>query len=214
MEKGLLDAQSAANLSHEESLQLVFLPGLSTKEQISELSGRGVGMDVVRSNISALNGTVQIESALGKGTAFHIRVPLTLAIQPVLMVSLDARLFALPLQPVLDVFFLDESKVRRLDRWDAVLYRKETLRLVRMSRWAGTMGRSDRGAHVVVVRVGGEKFGLIVSQVRGREEIVVKPLGRMLRGLAGIGGATVTGDGRVALIVDLGGLVAAYEQSL
>ncbi len=214
IEKGLLDAQTAANLSQEESLQLIFMPGFSTKEQISDLSGRGVGMDVVKSNISALNGSVQIESMIGRGSAFHIRVPLTLAIQPVLMIALGPRMFALPLQPVQDVFFLDETKIRRLDRWDAILYRNETLRLVRMSRWAGTMTGPDNGAHVVVVRVGSEKFGLIVTQVRGREEIVVKPLGRMLRGLAGIGGATVTGDGRVALIVDLGGLVAAYEQSL
>jgi two-component system chemotaxis sensor kinase CheA len=214
VEKGLIDASAAANMSQEETLQLIFLPGLSTKEQVSDLSGRGVGMDVVRSNIAALNGQVQIESAVGRGTTFYIRVPLTLAIQPVLMVSLARRLFALPLQPVQDVFFLDETRVRRLDRWDAVLYRNETLRLVRLSRWIGTGVDDPTAQHVVVVNVAGDRFGLVVGQVRGREEIVVKPLGKLLRGLAGIAGATVTGEGRVALILDLAGLISAYEQSL
>jgi two-component system chemotaxis sensor kinase CheA len=214
IEKGIVDASTAANMSHEETLQMIFLPGFSTKDQVSDLSGRGVGMDVVRSNISALNGQVQIESSLGRGSAFYIRVPLTLAIQPVLMIALGHRQFALPLQPVLDVFFLDETRVRRLDRWDAVLYRNETLRLVRLSRWVGCEHAREAAQHVVVVNVSGERFGLVVGQVRGREEIVVKPLGKLLRGLAGIAGATVTGEGRVALILDLAGLVAAYEQSL
>ncbi len=214
IEKGIVDASTVASMSIEETMQLIFLPGFSTKEQVSDLSGRGVGMDVVRSNISALNGQVQIESSLGRGSAFYIRVPLTLAIQPVLMIALAHRQFALPLQPVRDVFFLDETRVRRLDRWEAVLYRNETLRLVRLSRWVGCEPGQESAQHVVVVNVSGERYGLVVGQVRGREEIVVKPLGKLLRGLAGIAGATVTGEGRVALILDLAGLVAAYEQSL
>ena len=215
IECGQLDSQTAATLSQESCLQLIFLPGLSTKEQVSDLSGRGVGMDAVRASVAALNGSVQIESTVGQGSSFHIRVPLTLAIQPVLMLNLGSRLFAIPLQPVQDVFILDEEKIRKLDRWDVVLYRGETLRLVRLTRWAGMDCQvASSGAHVVIVRVGVERFGLIVGQVRGREEIVVKPLGKLLRGLAGVGGATITGDGRVALIIDPPGLVSAYAKGI
>lgn len=215
IERGQIDPQLAATLSQEACLQLIFLPGLSTKEQVSDLSGRGVGMDAVRASVAALNGSIHIESVLGHGTAFQIRVPLTLAIQPVLMLALGRRVLALPLQPVQDVFILDESQVRMMDRWDAVLYRGETLRLIRLTKWSGVDDAvAGNGAHVVVVRVGVERYGLIVGTVRGREEIVVKPLGRMLRGLAGVGGATITGDGRVALILDPPGLVAAYAKSL
>jgi len=211
IERGQIDSQAAATLSQEACLQLIFLPGLSTKEEVSDLSGRGVGMDAVRASVAALNGSVQIKSALGQGTSFFIRVPLTLAIQPVLMLTLGARLFALPLQPVQDVFILDETQVRILDHWDAMLYRGETLRLVRLTRWAGIDNAiAGSGAHVVVIRVGVEKFGIVVGQVKGREEIVVKPLGRFLRGLSGLAGATITGDGRVALIIDPPGLLAAY----
>lgn len=215
IEKGLIDTAQAARMSQDESLQLIFSPGLSTKEQVSDLSGRGVGMDVVRANIAGLNGTVQIDSSIGRGTTFSIRVPLTLAIQPVIMVETAGRYFALPLQPVQDVFMLDETRVRKLDRWEAVLYREEPLRLLRLRRWAGAAEPSDgEASRVVVARVGRSHFGLVVDQVRAREEIVVKPLGRLLRTLAGVGGATVTGEGRVALLLDLGGLVEAYERGL
>jgi two-component system chemotaxis sensor kinase CheA len=216
LEKGLIDASHAAGLSREECLQLVFLPGFSTKEQVSDLSGRGVGMDVVRSNILALNGAVQIESEPGRGSAVQIRVPLTLAIQPVLMVERERRLFAVPLPAVVDVFSLDPASVRRGERWheawEWVPYRQEALRLLRLSRWCRS-GDDEGRPHVVVVRLGGERYGLVVGQVRGREEIVVKPLGRMLRGLAGVAGGTVTGEGRVALILELPSLIAAYESA-
>jgi two-component system chemotaxis sensor kinase CheA len=215
LEKGLLDSAAAARLSADECLQLIFLPGFSTKEQVSDLSGRGVGMDVVRSHIAALNGSVQVESKLGAGSCIHIRVPLTLAILPALMVSLGGaagergseRLYALPLQPVQDVFRLDESRVRDCETSEVVMYRQQALRLVRLSRWA-CVPEAD-AAHVVVVQLGAGRYGLVVQRVLGREEIVVKPLGARLRGLAGLAGATVTGEGRIALIVDLPGLVAA-----
>jgi len=213
VERGLLDAATAAAMPLEECLQLVFLPGFSTKEQISDLSGRGVGMDVVRTQIAALNGSVQIESEPRRGTTIHLRVPLTLAILPVLMVGVGRRLFALPLQPVQDVFNLDETQVRRMGRGETVNYRKEPLRLLRMSRWVNEDVSHEGGAHVIVVRVAAEKLGLVVSRVRGREEIVVKPLGPPLRGLAGLTGATVTGEGRIALIVDLPGLMSVYEHN-
>lgn len=209
VQKGLIDAASAARLSAEECLQLVFMPGFSTKEQISDLSGRGVGMDVVKSAITRLSGSVEIHSRLGKGSTVLIRVPLTLAILPALMVSVGARLFALPLSAVYDVFVLDSASVRKLDRWDVVLLRGQPLRLVDLSLWAGVPLDESQTRHVVVVQVGAERYGFIVQQVRGREEVVIKPLGAMLRGLAGVSGATVTGEGRIALILDGAGIVQA-----
>ncbi|HEX4895687.1 MAG TPA: chemotaxis protein CheA, partial [Solimonas sp.] len=213
VEKGLVDPGAASSMSTDECLQLLFLPGFSTKDQVSDLSGRGVGMDVVMSSIKALNGTVQIESRLGQGSAIKIRVPLTLAILPALMVFADGRAFALPLSAVSDVFQLNVEAIRKLDRWDVVLTRRDTLRLVYLDPW---MQAADSGQprHVVVAQVGEERYGFVVREVRGREEIVIKPLGASLRGLAGIAGATVLPDGRVALILDFPGLVESYKKTL
>jgi two-component system chemotaxis sensor kinase CheA len=207
VEKGLLPAAEAARLSQQECLQLVFLPGFSTREQVSELSGRGVGMDVVKSSITALGGAVQIESRPGFGSCVRLRVPLTLAILPALMVGVGPRILALPLAPVLDVFALDPAQLRRLERWDVVLHRKDTLRLIHLHRWLDQPAAAGEPRHVVVAQVEHERYGFVVSQVHAREEVVIKPLGAMLRGLAGVAGATVTGGGRIALILDLPGLV-------
>ncbi|HEY0973737.1 MAG TPA: chemotaxis protein CheA [Solimonas sp.] len=212
VEKGLLDRASAAQLSTEECLQLVCLPGFSTKEQVSDLSGRGVGMDVVMSRIKALNGSLQIESKPGHGSRLHIRVPLTLAILPALIVQCEERRYALPLAAVSDVFQLDADAIRKLDRWDVVPTRRDTLRLIPLDPWLEPLRSGPR--HVVVAQVGEERYGFVVREVRGREEIVIKPLGPSLRGLAGIAGATVMPDGRVALILDFAGLVEAWKRTL
>ncbi len=215
IEKSVIDAATAAQLSGDDCLQLVFLPGFSTKEQISDLSGRGVGMDVVMSSIKSLNGSVRIQSRPGYGSSVVIRVPLTLAILPALMVQSGERVFALPLAPVCDVFQLDPSRIDRLDHWDAVLTRREPLRLVHLDRWLQAPQDHDLAArHVVVVQVDDQRYGFVVREVRGREEIVIKPLGASLRGLAGVAAATVMPDGHVALILDPPGLVEAYRRSL
>lgn len=213
IEKGLLDRATAAQLSAEECLQLVCLPGFSTKEQVSDLSGRGVGMDVVMSRIKTLNGSVQIESRLGHGSRIRIRVPLTLAILPALIVQCEERCYALPLAAVSDVFQLDAAAVQKLDRWDVVLTRRDTLRLIPLDPWLSPISAQTPPRHVVVAQVGEERYGFVVREVRGREEIVIKPLGASLRGLAGIAGATVMPDGRVALILDFPGLVDAWKRS-
>ncbi len=213
IEKGLLDRGTAAQLGTEECLQLVCLPGFSTKEQVSDLSGRGVGMDVVMSRIKALNGSVHIQSRLGHGSEIHIRVPLTLAILPALIVECEARSYALPLSSISDVFQLDPGAVQKLDRWDVVLTRVDTLRLVPLDPWLSSLAAGGP-RHVVVATVGDERYGFVVHEVRGREEIVIKPLGASLRGLAGVAGATVMPDGRVALILDFAGLVEAWKRSL
>ena len=213
VEKKLMDAASAARLSHEECLQLIFLPGFSTKDQVSDLSGRGVGMDVVKQRILSLNGTASIESQPGQGSAVHLRVPLTLAILPALMIDAGQRQFALPLAMVADVFALDPSVVRKVGHWNVAPLKRENLRLIDLELWAGASDTTGT-RHVVVVMLGEERFGLIVRQVRGREEVVIKPLGATLRGLAGVAGATVTPQGRVALIVDVPGLVQAHAKAV
>ena len=190
----------------------MFLPGFSTASEVSDLSGRGVGMDVVKQKIRALNGTAVIESQPGQGSVIHLRVPLTLAILPALMVDAGNRQFALPLSLVADVFALDTSAVRQVGHWPVVPLKRENLRLIDLERWAG--GAVDERAvrHVVVVTLAEERYGLIVYQVRGREEVVIKPLGASLRGLSGVAGATVTPQGRVALIVDVPGLVQTHAR--
>lgn len=213
VEKGLMSAADVGRLTPEECLQLVCLPGFSTKAQVSDLSGRGVGMDVVMSRIKSLNGSVHIESKPGQGSAIRIRVPLTLAILPALMVQVDTRIHALPLAPVSDIFPLEAARIEKLDRWDVVLTRRETLRLVYLDPWLQTPAEPGP-RHVVVATVGDERYGFVVREVRGREEIVIKPLGASLRALSAISGATVLPDGRVALILDFPGLVAAYRSSL
>lgn len=209
VEKGLMTEAAAERLSPEECLQLVFMPGFSTKEQISDLSGRGVGMDVVKSAITNLKGTVKIESRVGHGSVVLIQLPLTLAILPALMVSVAGRVFAMPLASVVDVTVLNPDSIRKLDKWDVVLIRDELVRLIHLDRWAGVSDEPELVRHVVLANVDNEQYGFVVSQVRGREEVVIKPLGAMLRGLTGLAGATVTGQGRVALILDFPGLVKA-----
>lgn len=212
VEKGLVDIGVAERMTRDERLQLIFLPGFSTKEQVSDLSGRGVGMDVVKSRIQSLNGTVHIESQPGHGTSIHLRVPLTLAILPALMVDAGKRQFALPLATVADVFALDQAAVRKVGPWNVVPLKRENLRLIDLEDWAGAADKEGT-RHVVVVMIGEERFGFIVRQVRGREEVVIKPLGASLRGLAGVAGATVTPQGHVALIVDVPGLVQAHYRT-
>jgi two-component system chemotaxis sensor kinase CheA len=207
-EKGLIDADTAARLSPIEALQLIFLPGFSTKDQATEVSGRGVGMDVVKSKLSELNGQVLIESIRGEGTRFVIRVPLTLAILPTLMVSVADRPYALPLSNVLEVFKYRENLVRFIDGREVLDLRQQTFPLIFLRRWLGKPVITE-DAGVVVVQTPTRKLGIVVDQVRGREEVVVKPLPASLRGLTGLAAATITGDGNLALILDIGGLNSA-----
>ncbi len=216
VEKGLMTASDAGRLDAQAALELIFMPGFSTKDQVSDLSGRGVGMDVVKSSINALNGTVQLESRLGQGTTFKLRVPLTLAILPTLMVAVAGRTYAIPLPSVIEVTALDSTAVRWLNRKPVLLLRDENLRLVDLARWIDPALPDDDclsgERHIVVVRVNEGRYGLVVKQVKGREEVVIKPLGALLKGLAGFAGATVTGDGQVALIVDVPSLVHTHER--
>lgn len=205
-EKGLLDPEAAARLSSEECLHLVFLPGFSTKQQVTDISGRGVGMDVVQSRIRELSGQIQIQSELGRGSRFLIRVPLTLAILPTLLVQAGQDVYALPLARVMEVLHAPATSLGWFDG-RAVLDRKShTLALVDLRRWLDVPPAPSQLLTIVVLQVGEARFGLVVDQVRGREEVVIKPLPKALRGLRGYAGATLIGDGRMALILDVDGL--------
>ena len=214
IEKGLMDADSAARLTDKECYDLIFMPGFSTKAEISDVSGRGVGMDVVKTRISQLNGTVDIDSVKGRGTTIIIKVPLTLAIMPTLMVKLHSRTFALPLSSVSEIFPLDTQRTNHIDGQLVIMVRDKPLPLYYLQRWL-TPGEGDSGiGQVVMVHVGNQRVGFVVDQVLGQEEVVIKPLGALLHGLPGFSGATITGDGRIALILDVPSLMKAYARRM
>ncbi|WP_303749799.1 chemotaxis protein CheA [Stenotrophomonas pigmentata] len=205
-DKGLIDPEAAARLTSEECLHLVFLPGFSTKQEVTDISGRGVGMDVVQSRIRELSGQIQIQSELGRGSRFLIRVPLTLAILPTLLVQAGEDVYALPLARVMEVLHAPATSLGWFDG-RAVLDRKShTLALLDLRQWLGVTPAPSTLLTIVVLQMGEARFGLVVDQVRGREEVVIKPLPRALRGLNGYAGATLIGDGRMALILDVDGL--------
>jgi two-component system chemotaxis sensor kinase CheA len=205
-EKGLLDPEAAARLGPEECLNLIFLPGFSTKAEVTDISGRGVGMDVVQSRIRELGGQIQIQSELGRGSRFLIRVPLTLAILPTLLVQAGDDVYALPLARVQEVLHAAPGSLGWFDGRRVLDRKTHTLPLLDLRRWLGIEARDATLLTVVVLQMGDARFGLIVDQVRGREEVVIKPLPRALRGLPGYAGATLIGDGRLALILDVDGL--------
>jgi two-component system chemotaxis sensor kinase CheA len=204
VEKGLLEEDQAARLEEHECYELVFRPGFSTASQVSDISGRGVGMDVVKTKIVELGGTLAIDSRIGGGSEVRLSVPLTLAILRVLMVRVGTRLLALPLSNVSEVFELAPGQIQSLDGRVVAAHRQRALPLADMSRWAGA---PTGGRHVVVLHIGHQKLGCLVDDVLGREDVMAKPLGGLLKDVAGIAGATITGDGRIALVLDLAGLV-------
>jgi two-component system chemotaxis sensor kinase CheA len=212
VEKGVIDEAQAARLSEAECYELIFRPGFSTAAQISDISGRGVGMDVVKTRVAELGGTLQVHSKLGQGSELELTVPLTLAILRVLMVRVGSRLFALPLSNVEEVFELTAGQDRMLDGRLVANHRGRALPLGDLAGWAGVVGAPAR--HVVVLHIGHQRIGCLVHEVLGREDIMAKPLGPLFEGVPGIAGATVTGDGRLALVLDLAGLADEGGQLL
>ena len=208
LEKGLIDPEAAARLSHDECLQLIFLPGFSTKADVTDISGRGVGMDVVQSRIRELSGQITIHSDVGRGSRFVIRVPLTLAILPTLLVQAGDPVYALPLARVMEVLHAPSESLRWFDGQAVLDRQSHTLPLVDLRQWLRVDPVMAPLLTIVVLQMGEQRFGLIVDQVRGREEVVIKPLPRAVRGLPGYAGATLIGDGRMALILDVDGLRA------
>ncbi|MBS7326683.1 MAG: chemotaxis protein CheA [Thiopseudomonas sp.] len=212
VEKGMLDKDAADRLTELECYNLIFAPGFSTKTEISDVSGRGVGMDVVNTKISQLNGSVNVYSKPGEGSQVVIKVPLTLAIMPTLMVMLGSQAFAFPLVNVNEIFHLDLSNTNIVDGQEVVIVRNKALPLFYLSRWLqpGRQHTRQKQGHVVLVSVGDKRIGFVVDQLIGQEEVVIKPLGRGLQGTPGMSGATITGDGRIALILDVPSLLRHY----
>ena len=214
VEKGLLDKDAADRLNEFECYNLIFAPGFSTKTEISDVSGRGVGMDVVKTKISQLNGTVNVFSQKGQGSKIIIKVPLTLAIMPTLMVMLENQAFAFPLVNVNEIFHLDLSRTNVVDGQEVVIVRDKALPLFYLKRWLVPQAfqEEQREGHVVILTVGSHRIGFVVDQLVGQEEVVIKPLGKMLQGTPGMSGATITGDGRIALILDVPSMLKRYAR--
>lgn len=212
VEKGLMDRDAAERLSESDCYNLIFAPGFSTKTEISDVSGRGVGMDVVKTKISQLNGSINIFSAKGQGSKIVIKVPLTLAIMPTLMVMLGNQAFAFPLVNVNEIFHLDLSRTNVVDGQEVVIVRDKALPLFYLKRWLvrSAAHEEQREGHVVILSVGTQRIGFVVDQLVGQEEVVIKPLGKMLQGTPGMSGATITGDGRIALILDVPSMLKRY----
>jgi len=215
VKKGLMDTEMASRLDDKGCFDLIFMPGLSTKEKISDVSGRGVGMDVVKTKISQLNGLIEINSTLGKGTELRIKVPLTLAILPTLMIKLGTRKFALPLSIVNEIFELSSKKISVVDGKEVVLNRGKAPPIFHLRKWLLRSKEVDNDIdsdpHVIMVRVGNDSVGFVVDQVIGQEEVVIKPLDKLLQGLPGMAGSTITGDGNIAIILDIPGLLKAFS---
>ena len=213
VERGMFDADAAARIDDHEAYNLIFEAGFSTKKEISDISGRGVGMDVVKTSITQLNGSVEVHSQLGKGSRLEIKVPLTLAIMSTLMVRLGEQMFALPLVNVNEIFHLDLSKTNIMDGQLVTIVRERTLPLFYLKHWLVKDAMHDElpeDGHVVVVTVGTQKVCFLVDELIGQEEVVIKPLGALLQGLSGLAGATITGDGGIAIILDVPGLMKRY----
>ena len=212
VKRGVMDKDAAERLSDTECYNLIFAPGFSTKTEISDVSGRGVGMDVVKTKISQLNGSINIYSTKGQGSKIVIKVPLTLAIMPTLMVMLGNQAFAFPLVNVNEIFHLDLSRTTVVDGQEVVIVRDKALPLFYLKRWlvASAAHEEQREGHVVILSVGTQRIGFVVDQLVGQEEVVIKPLGKMLQGTPGMSGATITGDGRIALILDVPSMLKRY----
>jgi two-component system chemotaxis sensor kinase CheA len=215
IKRGVLDPDAAARMSDTEAFNLIFAPGFSTKEQISDISGRGVGMDVVKTKINQLNGTVHIHSKLGQGTLLEIKVPLTLAILPTLMVVVGKQPFALPLATVNEIFHLDLAKTNIVDGQLTIVVRNKAIPLFYLEHWlvrgSDRKLRREQG-HVVIVQIGTQQVGFVVDSLVGQEEVVIKPLDALLQGTPGMAGATITSDGGIALILDVPNLLKHYAK--
>lgn len=214
IERGVLDADAAARMSDSEAFSLIFAPGFSTKTEISEVSGRGVGMDVVKTKITQLNGTVNIDSEMGVGTVLQIKVPLTLAILPTLMVVIGKQTFALPLAAVNEIFHLDLTNTNVVDGQLTIIVRDKAIPLFYLDQWLvrNYVEKPRDTGHVVIVQVGTQQIGFVVDSLIGQEEVVIKPLDRLLHGTPGMAGATITSDGGIALIIDVPNLLKYYAK--
>ncbi len=209
VEKGVISEKEADTMSDKEAFTLIFKPGFSTAAKITNVSGRGVGMDVVKTNIEKLNGIIEVDSQVGKGTTIKLKIPLTLAIIQALLVGVQEEFFAIPLSSVLETVRITQDDIFLVEGKSVLRLRSEVLSLVKLSDIFGieaTMEENDN-LYVVIIGLADAKIGLVIDRLVGQEEIVIKSLGYYLKGVDGIAGATIRGDGRVTLIADVAALM-------
>ncbi|MCL6612875.1 MAG: chemotaxis protein CheA [Peptococcaceae bacterium] len=208
LEKGLVKSDALARMSTREALDLIFMPGFSTAEEVSDVSGRGVGMDIVRNQIEQINGAVEYSSEVGRGTIFQIKLPLTLVIIRALMVGMGDQVYAFPLSNVMETLAIKESDIKFIRHSEVIVVRGSVLPLVRLAGLFQIESRTEDGRlYVVVLGSGNRRVGVVVDKLIGEQEIVIKSLGSYLGQMTGLSGATILGDGRVALIIDAKGIV-------
>ena len=205
IKRGLITENEAAVISEQEAVNLIFISGFSTADNVSDISGRGVGLDIVRNNVQRLNGTIQIETWPGEGTRFQINLPLTLAIVPTLLVKSGPSILAVPLIAVSTTLRISNNEIKKVNNMPVTIMRDKVLPLLRLSdvfKIKSTF-KSDNYHHVVVIGSGKQQIGLIVDRLLGQEEVVVKSLGKLIGDVFGISSAAILGDGQVALIIDV-----------
>ena len=212
VEKGVITADEAKNMDSEAAYGLVFKPGFSTAAKITDVSGRGVGMDVVKTNIEKLNGIINIESELGAGTRFRLKLPLTLAIIQALLVDISGEIFAIPLVSVIETVRIKETEIHSFEGREVLKLRDSVLSLIRLDEIYELQESLDDDIYVVVVGLAEKRLGFVVNKLVGQEEIVIKSLGDYLSGNEGIAGATIMGDGRVRLIIDVAGVMEIAQK--
>ena len=208
IQKGLISEEEAASLTPEQSIDLIFMAGLSTTSKVTDISGRGVGLDIVSTNIQRINGFIQVDTQIGRGTCFQISLPLTLAVMSSLMVRVQGSIFAVPLVMITETFRLEEKDIKYVYQKPVTVLRESVLSLVKLSDIFNLPqdGRQENSWFVVVVQSGKQKVGLIVDSLIGEEDVVVKSLGDFIGDIPGISSAAILGEGQVALIVDVFGL--------
>ncbi len=209
LDKGIVSEKEVENMSDKEAYGLIFKPGFSTAAKVTGVSGRGVGMDVVKTNIEKLNGIIDIESTLGEGTTFKLKIPLTLAIMQALLVSVQEEFFAIPLSSVLETVRIKLDEIYTIDGKNVLKLRDEVLPLARLSDMfdVENVMNSSEQVYVVVIGIAESKLGIIVDGLVGQEEVVIKSMGEYLQGIEGIAGATIRGDGGVTLITDVSSMM-------
>lgn len=208
LEKGLIAESELAGMSNRDAMNLIFLPGFSTVEQVTDVSGRGVGMDVVRTNISRMNGSIELNSEEGKGCLVTIKLPLTVAIIQALLVEVECSTFAVPLATVIEAVKVTKDDMKIINGQAVLNLRERILPLVRLADEFGIPAiKNAEESYVVVVAIGERRLGLVVDRLRAQEEVVIKSLGDYLSDVEGVAGATITGDGKVVLILDMANLV-------
>lgn len=206
LEKGLVTEEEAEKMTKEDKIKLIFASGFSTAEKITDVSGRGVGMDVVRTKIEALNGSIEVLSEIGEGSEIRIKLPLTLAIIEALMVKLEDEIFAIPLANIVETIDISKSEIKVVQSENVILLRGEIVPILNLSKLLDVKTNKpeiEDTNTVVIVKVGSKKIGLVVDVLIGQQEIVIKSLGKLFTGTKGITGATVLGNGEVALILDV-----------